>query len=185
MNWLEFISAIVRSLAWPLTLLVAVMLMRKPLAELLPALSKMKLRDVEFEFSRTLERAQVVTAEAIPKEHQVSVENTPAPHGERRLGSFPRGALLDAWIQVQDAAIRLVRARYPEQAAGQLRDTNSLVAALRGTGALTPEQMALFEDLRNLRNVAAHSAYLPLSDIDAIKYVASAESLRKLIASKV
>lgn len=185
MNWLEFVSNIVRSLAWPLTLLIAVLLLRKPLGELLPSLRKMKLRDVEFEFIRGLERAQVVTAAAIPKELQVPVGESPPQSGDRRLGAFPRGALLDAWIQVQDSAIRLVRARFPDRSVSQLNDTNHLVAALRDTGELTTEQIALFEDLRNLRNVAAHSAHLPLSDIDAIKYVASAASLRKLIVSKL
>ena len=185
MNWLEFASSVVRSLAWPIALVVVIVLLRRPLSELLPALSRMKLRDVEFEFSRGLERAQIVTASAIPKDLQVPITEGARPRKEGTASTFPRGVLLDAWIKLQESAIKLCRVRFPDRPVGQLRDTRQLVATLSDTGELSTEQIALFEELRNLRNVAAHSANLPLSDVDAIKYVASAASLGKLIESKI
>lgn len=50
MNWLEFGSNIVDSLAWPMVSLAVVFMLRRPLAQLIPQVTKLRFRDLEADF---------------------------------------------------------------------------------------------------------------------------------------
>jgi hypothetical protein len=52
MDWLSFISTVASSVAWPVTALTIVLLMRKELVALLPFVRKLKAGPLEAEFER-------------------------------------------------------------------------------------------------------------------------------------
>lgn len=56
MDWLEFVSATVQSLAWPATLMMCVLLLKEPLSERMKELIKLKYKDFELEFDKRLQK---------------------------------------------------------------------------------------------------------------------------------
>ncbi|MDL5023941.1 hypothetical protein [Bacillus velezensis] len=50
MNWLEFISSILKNLAWPVVILIAALKLKEPLSKMISTLAKIKYKDWEFEF---------------------------------------------------------------------------------------------------------------------------------------
>lgn len=63
MSSLEFISSVIKSVAWPITVLIAVLALRKPVSQLILKLAELKLKTVrygewEFNFSEELKKAE-------------------------------------------------------------------------------------------------------------------------------
>lgn len=56
MDWLTFISLMTQALAWPLALLLAVWMFRKPILLLIPALRELKVMGAELKFEVAAER---------------------------------------------------------------------------------------------------------------------------------
>jgi len=54
---LDFAAKIIGSLAWPATLLVVMIFLRKPIRDLLPFLERLKYKDFELSFRRQLQEA--------------------------------------------------------------------------------------------------------------------------------
>lgn len=48
MNWMEFISSIIRSIAWPIIVLIAVLLLKKPVSQLIIKIAELKLKTVRY-----------------------------------------------------------------------------------------------------------------------------------------
>ena len=61
MDKYTFISEITKALAWPATLIVVLLLLRKPLISLIPFMRKLKFKELEMEFS---EQVQALKSEA-------------------------------------------------------------------------------------------------------------------------
>lgn len=76
MDVLTFISELIKSLAWPVAIIILVILLRKPIVELIPLLRRLKYKDLELEFS------QEVT------ELKAEVEAAAKEKGEGRRVSF-------------------------------------------------------------------------------------------------
>lgn len=153
-----FILELVKALAWPVAAIVALVMLRKPLVELLLLAKKFKYKDFEIEFNQGLcelrERAEqdlpAQTAAAPAQEHRL--ENL------RRLAHVsPAAAVMEAWREVEGAAARLIAKR------------NILLDADIPTPYLQIEQkliehklvnrgtVAMFSLLRRLRNKVVHA----------------------------
>jgi len=65
MDWLTFIAAIVKALAWPLTVLGVFAVLRRPLLGLIPLVARLKFKDLELDFGRRLAEVRA-EAESLP-----------------------------------------------------------------------------------------------------------------------
>lgn len=50
MNWMEFVSSLVKSIIWPIAIIIIVIKLKKPVSNLISTLAKIKYKDWEFEF---------------------------------------------------------------------------------------------------------------------------------------
>lgn len=64
MDWLTFVATVAGSVAWPVTALIIVHLVRKPLVELLPTLKSAKYKELELEFGEKLGQLESQAEEA-------------------------------------------------------------------------------------------------------------------------
>ncbi len=60
-------TEIVTILIWPATVIVIVLILRKPLASLVASAKKLKYKDLELEFSKDIEQVQADAKEALPE----------------------------------------------------------------------------------------------------------------------
>ncbi|MED4612115.1 hypothetical protein P9248_10955 [Bacillus subtilis] len=50
MNWMEFVSSIVKSIIWPIAITIIIIMLKNPVSNLISTLAKIKYKDWEFEF---------------------------------------------------------------------------------------------------------------------------------------
>lgn len=175
MRFIEEIFKLIGNLAWPIAAVLIASFFKKELAALLARLKKGKWGDAEFEFENYVRE---VDAEAdIPR---VPEEESISPAAAARASTDPRGAIVSAWVEVEDALFNLVRNRDLPQAMPtprQPKNTISAIRAVQKAQALDSNWVALFHDLRTLRNEAAHSTDFSPPPDAVIKYVQLAKEL--------
>jgi hypothetical protein len=181
---LTFFSRLVEAIAWPVTFLVLVFMLRKEIPQLAGSIRKFKFKDVELEFDQA---TRAVAAE-IQREVPTGYENGPEIRlkGElesevrdrlRALASVaPRAAILEAWLLVESAAAEAVQKRglVPSSLTSPLSGRSSLFRILKTAGLLRPRQLAVYEQLRALRNEATHAPEVEFSEDAVSSYVDSA-----------
>lgn len=175
MDWLTFIAAVLKALAWPLTAIAILVLLRRPLLGLIPLLRKLKWKELELEFEEKIVELKTEAALALPAPPTISLTKPAASRLAQLAEIAPRSAIIEAWIDVQHAAARALTKRFPNSkvswTAGQLGD---LLAA---HDLLDSSKLEIYNSLRQLRNQAAHHEDFRIETRRALDYVALAEAL--------
>lgn len=154
---MDLLVRIFEILVWPMTLLIAVAMLRKPISELVPTLKKLKYKDLELEFER---EAQKILAEAerdLP-EIEKTVEPSPEPEpGEPPMFSIridePPVRIMKAWRSIE-LEIRKLAGKHNIQTGKSIR---SLVSSLLSNELLTEELSKVILELAALRNKVTHT----------------------------
>ena len=178
MDWLSFIAAVVKALAWPLTVLGIFLVLRRPLTGLIPLLARLKIKDLELDFGRRLAEVSVEAA-SLPGGRSA----TGRPAGDdavlRLAAAAPRAAILEAWLRLEAAALEAARRRGTAEPISHLRSPLRLIEALEELAVIDARQAAVFHELRSLRNSAAHAlGFEPSPDV-ARNYVELAARLEQ------
>jgi hypothetical protein len=160
MDWLTFISSIIKAIAWPGTLLALLLVVRKELPAIVRSLRKVKIKDVELEFGEAAKEVASEAKQSLPASNPDSkLVSGPKADIAARLEATaelsPRAAILEAWLQVEAAAADAVRKRALGPVGpmpGPMRLRDGLIRA----EILSASQVKVFERLRFLRNEAVH-----------------------------
>lgn len=176
--WLRFIEEIVKlvgNIAWPAAAMAIAFFFKKELTTLLARLKKGKWGDAEFEFENYVREVDAETD--IPRTNE---EDKISVSAAARASVDPRGAIVGAWIEVEDALFSLVTRRGLLEGSSSSRPVKSPVSAIRSVQkaqALDSRWIALFHDLRALRNEAAHSTDFSPPPESVMTYVQLAKEL--------
>ena len=185
MDILSFIANVISSLAWPGMVILCVIELRKPIAEIVPLMRSLKFKDFEIDFGRRLEELEAEADEAeLPS---IPPPTTEAPGEPRRETDYwetieglsevsPRAAISEAWRRVEwaiDDHFRRLGLERPRSYQGMLR-------ALRAQERPIPPAMTLFQELRVLRNRAVHARDF---DIDPQRAIEFAQLADRIVAS--
>ena len=173
MDFLEFITAMTTALAWPVLVLVLVLVLRKPLSELIPLLERLKYKDLELDFTRRVREvasdAEAILAPAVPRPVDEDLEELAA--------IYPRGAVIESWLRLEKAAAEAARTTGLDLTTRDLRSPSKLVGALERAHIIDKRKAAVLHELRNIRNAAAHASDIALSPSTAREYVETASRL--------
>jgi hypothetical protein len=174
MSALEFISSIVKSLAWPATIITIAVLLKPEIVALLRRLRRAKVSSSEFDFVEGIQAVEKAAEEAAGEANL-----TAADRGERsddRLvalaDELPRGAIVAGWLSVEQEMrqfAKSVGAAVPAHATG-----TRLIAALRRTEEVTPAIIELLDRLRVIRNTATHDVDFEPTRDQALDYLDAA-----------
>ena len=150
MDWLQFFSSIIGSIAWPAAVVVLACLMRNPLAKLIPLIRTLKYKDLQIDIGEQLNavREQVDAESVVPAE----ASEEPPSSFKSLAQENPRAAILSAWLPVEKELDELsnkngLDRRLPPM--GQLRD----LYKKRVIDQLTYQTL---NNLRRVRNTASH-----------------------------
>ncbi|WP_255991629.1 hypothetical protein [Chitinolyticbacter albus] len=172
MDWLTFIAELVKALAWPSCIVIAVLLFRQPLYDLIPLLKKLKYKELELEFAREVFELQREVAESIPSEPTSMVASPSDSDRYFKLAALsPRAAILEVWLAVETASVRALSSLYSVPPLDGMRSAPDLGSSLKNSNLIDESQFNIFQRLRGLRNKAAHAEELALSEEDARHYV--------------
>ncbi len=172
MTILEFLASVIDSLAWPAAIVFLVVVLRKPLAELVPLLRKLKYKELELEFAEGVK-------ELSPPAEPSKIEGPKGSGSElKRLAEVsPRAAIIEAWLQIDAEASRVAASFWTGAETESFRNYAKLGDYLEKTNVLNSRQAQNFRKLRELRNKAAHHEKLEIDQNAAAVYVHAAVEL--------
>ena len=177
MTELQFISSIVASLAWPLTLIMVLSLLRDPIFELLPGLKLFQWGDkLKVEFEKKLGRVEA-EASKIPDVESAKphLDNASLERYEWLANSAPNLAILQSWFDVEAALKSTALDMGIEFKRSSPLDT---ARAIQRAGRIDEQTAELLRDLRVLRNLAVHpDEDRPISVEQARRYKSIADRI--------
>lgn len=169
MDGFTFTVELVKALAWPVAAVSLASLFRGQLSDLSKAITKGKFGSFEVEFAERVANA-VASVPDLP--------STPvSPTTLERATASPRGAIVEAWLEVEEQAITLALSlgltnatarRYPEGA----------IQAVAKSGLLSPNHVVAMSELRQLRNRATHDPDFSPDPSAVLSYVHLAMDLK-------
>ena len=187
MNWLTFIASLVDAIAWPVAIIAVVLLLRQPIARLLPELRELRYKDFRVEFGRKLEEVEAQAEVAKLPEPSVqlvlsSVQTDPKTFQEyvaRIAETSPRAAIAEAWRFVEDSLNEIAK----QNDLPQPYSAPALEHFLLRHGRIPKPTANLLRELRGLRNRAVHAGEFDLTSEQAREYGELAVRLTSAIYS--
>ena len=192
MDWLQFLASLIKSLAWPTTVVTLVVLFRAPVRRALLSLTHLKYKDLELDFEHELKQLE---------KEAMAVDITPQPpkrisltkrdssqllQEAEALGQrFPEPAVAVAWQAVEDemmqAVMRLaIVPDYPGHGS-----TFKNAELLRAQNAIDQRTFDLLNRMRNLRNMAVHGGHgaTSITTDEALEFLALARGVVEKLQS--
>jgi hypothetical protein len=182
---LQFIASLVGSLAWPVLVLVALLIFRKPLVGLIGRATDIELFGASVKLGKEIQRA-AVSAEAAVASAQSRRELVPEKPRARAadknpwlatLGESPSLAAIYAWAGLEKALRKLASA-FGDAAPSSVSVTE-LLAGLEKNGVLETEFVRAAHDLRLIRNRIAYGT-ATITEAEGLSFINSAWQLSQL-----
>lgn len=161
MDILTFLSNVIGALAWPASLLVVVTILRRPIAELIPGLRRLKYKDLEVDFGKELQKIEAVldTIEDAKQNDKLPIEvqsealpKTRAELLERITELSPNAAILESWRNVE----RTLDFYFSSRGIERPPSGRTILGHLDYDPNFPPQLVSAYQELRMLRNRAAH-----------------------------
>lgn len=178
MDQLTFIVEIIKAIIWPVTLIILLLVLKKPFLRLVPSLEKVKYRDLELDFCKQVHQLAKEAKETLTP---ASDEDDDLKDELKQLTDIahvsPKSALLEAWLKLESAAFQLLKRKDPKVNTSILKTPIQIGMMLENLGIINKSQKEIFSKLRNLRNAAAHATDFTFDTESAIEYIEMALGL--------
>lgn len=158
MGWLEFISSLVGSLAWPLAAVIIALMFKSQIAALLAKVRKLSWGDSSVELAEQLDKAEDKARAVEPAEEPP----LPDQRFQQLLAISPSAAILDTWGTVERMLYQVGSDHNLDQRG--LAQPNKIMDSLVKNGKIAPHIYEMLRDLRGIRNAAAHQKEVTASD---------------------
>lgn len=177
----ELITGLAHALAWPLTVLVVVLSLRSKIGELLLRVRSFEHGDTRLSFQDELHAISKTSDVQATADRGASDEDWAKPLGQLRVlaENAPRQAVLNAWNQLLEAAIRLAHENGITLSEQELKTPKYLAQRLRTKGLIDAQTCDAIVSMRLLRNKVAHADSMPVSTRDALAFIDMVVSLMK------
>jgi hypothetical protein len=158
LDWLQFFSSAIHSLAWPATVIAIVILLKREIVALLLRLRSLTYKDLRLDFEKTLEKAEAqVPAALAPVSKYSDGQPTLFYLLAEKEEIEPSGTVLGVWLLIE-AALKKAASEAGISANERLASRKHLITELENSGRIDHITAKLLDDLRRLRNIAAHPA---------------------------
>ena len=174
MDTLEFVSAVIGHIAWPLTVILAIFAFKGPISDLIPFLQRLRYKDFVVEFSQKVGEIENQVAAITGNTSEVQVEDEILELSQ----AHPRGAIIDSWLAVEKAIHDVASSRNNwdvEPIRG--RSILSIERGLANSRVITPQLASLLRELRSTRNEVVHNQDVPLTPEMARQYASAASGV--------
>jgi len=179
MDWITFLSKLIDSVAWPISIIILAFIFRSPLSELILVLRRLKYKDFELEFDSEIKKLHSDISRTLEDKERIDEETKGEKIKLLQLSNIsPQAAILDSWSQVEKEAFLAVRRLKPELDGKEINNWLLVIHTLLNSGGLDSDKFRQFNKLGNLRNQIAHNIDLPISSEGAKEYIESALRLK-------
>jgi len=169
MDKYQFLSSIVDSIVWPVTVIVGLFLFKGKIIEALPYIRKIKIKDFELDLKEAKQELPK-EIDSKPAEKLITIEKFKNLYPLAELS--PRSAILESWLIIETAASELAVNKANETPGALLAVTPLRMGEyLASKGLITEGEFKFFNRLRELRNKAVHLADMTISLQEAADYI--------------
>ena len=177
MNWLEWSSSVISSLAWPVAAVIVACIFRAQISNLLKSVRKFSWGDKTLDFSGNLDKIENVsrTSFAGPLAEQPRKPLPPDDRFQQLLEISPAAAVLDAWIPVENKLRWIGQDHMKAFNASQINshmyrplEVRSMLGILLSQEKIDKDSYVIISEMQNLRNSAAHQG--DVSAVDAVRF---------------
>jgi uncharacterized protein YutE (UPF0331/DUF86 family) len=186
MDWKTFFSQTIDALAWPAVTVFVVVLLRDKLTDLLLRLKKLKHKETEIEFAEGISEliqereAQGIEGEELARNNEYQNQ---FDFLSRLADISPRSAVLESFCIVESAAAKKAAKLYPDLENRYARSPLHLQKMLKGE-VLSKNEFRQFDQLRKLRNEAAHDEEFDVRGMPIEAYIDIALSMASRLESE-
>lgn len=189
LDWLQFASSIVSSLAWPLTILVIVLLFRGKIAELLEKLEEASWGDGSVKFrlnkaERKVEAAVGAAAIKLGRQIPMAFGNGPKDQVDERFQQLleiePSAAIMHKWNEIENT-LRELALKHGVSSADRIKSANFVAQQLNQLKVLPKEVLSWLFDMRQIRNAAAHGKEVQVTD--AFRFKEQADRVMQVLSA--
>jgi len=188
MTWLAFIAEMIKATAWPIAMIVVFLGLRRHLVDLLPSSERMQWKGLDLQFNRRVQDVVVEAEGALPPaipfgKGWEAVLTARSREEQLMLMAVlsPRAAILNAWLGVESAATRAMARKGAGDGGIPIPSHRMLHELFTSKQILSEQQARVFEELRDLRNRAAHTSDLSLSESFVRDYVRATMQMERLL----
>lgn len=180
---MELLVTLLTGIAWPVVVVWVAYLFKGELRSLVHRMSQLKYKDVEAKFEIGLAEAEaeakVLSIEQFSQSLPSRPEITSKLESLRRIADVsPRAAIMEAWVLVEDAA---GKSGFVQGAAMPRVNPHLFVEDLVRREKLPKGSDSLLDQMRRLRNQAAHLSDFSLDQDEADRYLQLAARMSELI----
>lgn len=199
MDWLTFTSKIIQALAWPVSIVIIIFLLRKQILELIPKITKLEAGPLKAEFSSDVKRA-LVDVEEINLASTNSTRSTKdnklsfIPTDEflyqdsrsvalwRTAAINPASGIADAWKDIEYVLLEIIRTRGVFIPHRRIDSVGVWINAIASAQILPIETISVINDLYALRNKVVNAEFIATPDA-AQDYLKAAQRLIRVLNS--
>lgn len=178
---MELLVTLLTGIAWPVAVVWIAYIFKGELRSLIHRMSQLKYKDVEakFEIGLAEAEAQVSSIEQSSPSLPSRPDITSKLESLRRIADVsPRAAIMEAWVLVEEAA---GKSGFVQGAAIPRVNPHLFVEELVSREKLPKGSDSLVDQMRKLRNQAAHLPDFSLNQDEADRYLQLASRMSELI----
>lgn len=184
---MEIFVRLVEVIIWPITIFVLAIIFKSELKKIFSRLSNFKYKDFEVKFGQELENVEQKIYEIDTKSSKkISRKDTSKYEDDNiytRLVKIselsPRASITAAWFELENAIITIARNNRIE--IKQPSNITSIINELKENKYIGESSLYILNDLRRLRNEAAHAPDFALTQRESKKYIMSILKLAALL----
>jgi hypothetical protein len=173
---IEHITALVSSLAWPVTVLTVVLLFRSEFRGAAGRLKALAYKDFRAEFERDLQilegNVKELPSEKVPlqvEKQEAKLSLTDESLLIRLTEISPRAAIMEAWRNIEVTTKQVAQA-YGIALSGNIAGVKA-IHEIVNKGLLPEQVIPIYERLRRIRARAAHNEDFAIEQNEAEKYI--------------
>lgn len=176
MDWLQFFAAVIGHLAWPVVILILLVMVRKQIHSLAERLLELSFGGATVKFDKLLSKGAELVEESpvqlpVPAEDVQTELALPEPHRDIKPHNVSDGLLS---IFHAYRVTELLIEECAEKLGVKTREPNTVLRMLLKRDLIVPELIELYSTLRQARNAAAHGALFVLSETETSEFVRQA-----------
>lgn len=176
MDTLTFVAELSKSFAWPVLILLLFLLLKKPIRDLVPLITKLKYKDFELEFRRKVENVEAELDIDLPSKElkEVFLEDTDKIMKLAEVS--PRSAVIEAWRTLESELFTIAREEYRKYEGHEIALMTQRLAmnTITKSERFNKEFIEMLNELRTMRNQAAHAPEFALDSKLALGYASIA-----------
>lgn len=180
MDWMQFVSSMTSSLAWPIGITIVVLNFKPEIKRLLSLIKRFGAGGVNFEISDQVKEIQKAG-------ELVKLEQEDEPRDEPIIDStllnlaknFPEAAVAQSFKSLEAVLLR-IRQRLPDEKPH--RNLNEVLKVLADDNQISQSVITLFQRLRQARNAAVHEESAgKLTPGEAVELISQMNNLQELL----